>query len=122
MNDLKTEIKNLEKRIEDLRQIQNADMGASFKEAVQTEEMIDVAQHRLNDLKEKHESSNGQSNLVKSYNLDSLDGKKLLVQIVNSNPDPSKNIFSAESPIGQKILKAKPGDSVNIRNTDYLVR
>lgn len=113
------QIESIKKRIEDLRHIMNSDMGASFKEAVQTEEMIKILEIQLRQL--LHEKTSSTSGALENsiFNLKSKQGKIITVTITTSSPDPSKNIFSANSPIGQKLLQQKSGEKITLRNEEY---
>jgi len=113
------QIIDLEKKIEGLKAIKNNDMSASFKEAVQTQEIIEILEIQLAELRNTVNNPNQKG---RSIHLISEDGSETItVTVTSGNPDPSKNIFSDLSPIGIRLLKSKKGDKVVFRDKTYFI-
>lgn len=118
-NKLKKEIQKIKSRIEELKQVANSDIGASFKEAVQTQDMIKMLEIRLHDLIEE-DIGRGKDSQT-SFVLKSQKGQSIRVIITDGNPDPANNIFSHESPIGKEVTESKPGDKIKLRGEIYTI-
>ena len=113
----KTErINKLKTRITDLKKIMAADTNASYKEASQTEDMIQVFEKQLLEL-----VSIPQTNKVTTYILKDESGKKQTYFLAKANPDPFRNIISEQSPLGKKLKAAKLNDVLEHNKQRYKI-
>lgn len=113
---MQTKIKNLEKKIAQLRDDTKGEVKDSYKEAAQTQLMIETYEKQLTTLKQDQDSE-----IIRTVTLKSPDGGIKEFVISTSNPDPAKGILSEKSPIGKKLLKANSGDKITIGETIYIV-
>ena len=86
------EIQKLQARLDNLRKIYTEDIGASYKDAAQTEDMINMLELQMRELKNpgKKRGDSGRKFVLKDQKGNSID-----VFVVEDAPDPSKNKFSA---------------------------
>jgi len=118
------QIQKLEKKIADLRKIYANEIHESWTQGHQTQMMIDQYSEQLNRIKEQGRQSkqSNQTKQSKTYTLIDKEGDKKQFKVVNINPDPSKGSISRESPLGQQLSKAKPGDNIQIGDQIFLLK
>ncbi len=109
----KARIKKLKSKIAKLQEESGDDILMSLREAVQTEDMLNIMQKQLKDLEESEEDE-----VIAVFTL-KADSEEITIEIVNNNPDPSNLIITAESPLSKNLLKSEIGDIVNFRGKDY---
>ena len=95
---LKSRIQQIEKHIADLKQVQNSDTGASYKEASQTNDLIINYERQVHNLKE--ELVNLDESYI-TYILLSDSGIERVFTLVNKGADPFTSRISIGSPLGQ---------------------
>lgn len=116
------QIKRLEAEIAKLREIYASDIHDSFREGQQTQMMIDQYTKQLYRLKQQHLSTDNIENSdKKTFTLMNIEDSSITreFKLVESNPDPANGLISKGSPLGQQLLKAKPGDKIQIGSDSY---
>jgi transcription elongation GreA/GreB family factor len=106
------EIQSKEKKLLELRKILQSDTAASYKEATQTSEMIEVLELNLMDLKKILDN---EKNFIKKI-IAQCDNKEMVFYLVKKDGDPSLMRFSLESPFGIKLDLLRPGDELNYQD------
>jgi transcription elongation GreA/GreB family factor len=114
MND---DIIRLQKRLSDLKTIKNSDTAASFKEAVQTQEMIQILEIQIAEL-QKNNKKNIQNNI--RYML-STNNDKVEIILTYNQPDPFVSIYSINSPFGEMLLQKKIGEQIEFKGKKYII-
>jgi hypothetical protein len=110
------EIKKLQVRLDNLRKIYTEDIGASYKEAAQTEDMINMLELQMRELKKTGKNTEKD---VKEFVLKDTDGNLINVWVGDGNPEPSQNKFTSSSPIGKGLLLKNKGDRLMLRGVNY---
>ena len=110
-------IAKLENKIKEMQKVYKSDVRESYREAQQTQEIIHNLNAPLQRL--KVDSQNGTSLDTKNFVIKSGNQERIIR--VGNSPDPANGMISSNSPIGQKLIKSKPGDSITIGEDDYIV-
>lgn len=107
-------IQKLKAKIAKLQEDSGDDIFMSLREAVQTEDMLNLMQKQL---KAMEHLEDGETIAV--YDLKSSSGEEIKIHIVNNHPDPKNLVITENTPIGKQLLSSKVGDTVGFRNDDY---
>ncbi len=110
----KDEIAKLKQQKEDLDLVLAADQWTSFREAAQTEMDKQVLEKHLMTMENET-----QANIQTSYKLKSANGELVSYTVTDGAPDPSNNMISVNSPIGQKLAQMKVGDKLEIGGEEF---
>ncbi len=107
-------IEKLKIRIAELQKILAEDLKASHHEPGQTQEMLKILERQLDEL--EHPAVAGESF---DYTLRDSAGKKLVIKLVEQNPNPFENIFSNNSEFGKLLAALKKGQTISFRGVTY---
>lgn len=107
-------IAELNKRLDELREVYARDVKASHHEPGQTKAMIDLYERQLQQLME----NDGSSEILAEVELEH-EQERVNYTVVSQNPNPLERKISAESEIGQKLLAAEIGDLITIAGKEY---
>lgn len=114
---LNNRIVELQKKVMDLKKVLAEDQFSSFREAVQTTEMIQTYERQVCNLRE--EIANADFGMCQ-YDL-KCDDETISFFLVEFGADPFKKWISKASPLGQQLMHAKVGSSVTLANKEYQV-
>jgi transcription elongation GreA/GreB family factor len=115
---LQTRIAETNQQIAGLKQVLANDVGASYKEAAQTNDMIQSCEMQLASL---HEELISLDEKTTQYVLKAKDGCIRKLTLVAKNPDPSVGKISVDSPIGKILSESKQGDRIVIGSSGYVL-
>lgn len=110
-------ISSLQDKILDLKKVLANDTAASYKEASQTTEMIEVYERQVCNLRQ--EIANEDAGMTR-YTL-KHDNIELVYFLVEFGADPFKKWISKESPLGKQLKDSKLKDVINIGEKSYEV-
>lgn len=112
------EIHSKEKKLLELRKILQSDTAASYKEATQTSEMIEVLELNLLDLRD---SFNNEDQYIKRIKAQVLEDKVHIFYIVDKDGDPSRMRFSMASPFGLKLSQLGIGEKFQYQSREFTI-
>ncbi|HOY46259.1 MAG TPA: hypothetical protein PKU95_01345 [Candidatus Dojkabacteria bacterium] len=112
------EIQSKEKKLLELRKILQSDTAASYKEATQTSEMIEVLELNLMDLKNMLIQDKQYIKMIISKDDSNNDH---IFYIVEKDGDPSLMRFSTASPFGLKLSKLNKGDKFQYQDQELTI-
>lgn len=112
------EIQSKEKKLLELRKILQSDTAASYKEATQTSEMIEVLELNLMDLKNMLIQDKQYIKMIISKDNNNNDH---VFYIVGKDGDPSLMRFSTASPFGLKLSKLNEGDKFQYQDQELTI-
>jgi len=112
------EIQSKEKKLLELRKILQSDTAASYKEATQTSDMIEVLELNLMDLRDSLEQFEQYSKriIAKAHN-----NSEATFYIVDKDGDPSLMRFSIASPFGSKLNQLLDGDKFQYQDQEFTI-
>jgi transcription elongation GreA/GreB family factor len=111
------QINKLKKKLKELQDKAGDDVNYSYREAVQTEEMMKYYQKRIQEL----ENSDENFAVLAEYQLHDTENNEKIFTVVSSDPDPSAGKITADSPLGAKLLASKVGDTISLGPNEYKV-
>lgn len=114
---IQEKLNELQKRLLSLNKTLHEDIGASYREATQTTEMIEMLELQILDLKNELNNEKGLIRQIRVKNSNAIQEFYLL----SGNGDPDKLSFSLSSPFGQILNSIKLGDKINFRGNEFLV-
>lgn len=114
---IQEKLKELEQRLLVLNKTLHEDIGASYREATQTSDMIEMLELQILDLKKELKNEKGLLKMIRATNNGLVKDFLLLEQ----NGDPEELSFSISSPFGQILNSVKIGDKIKFRDDEYLV-
>ncbi|MBD3280390.1 hypothetical protein GF389_02605 [Candidatus Dojkabacteria bacterium] len=103
-------IEELERKIKELQKQYKSEVKESFKEAQQTQEMIQTFTKQVQFLK----SSSQKQDDIQVFRLKHPETNEERTIKIGHTADPINQIITAETPVGRKLLQSKPGDSIFI--------
>jgi transcription elongation GreA/GreB family factor len=109
---MKDKITDLEDKIKKLQEIYKDDIGASYKEAQQTQEMIHLYQTQL-ELAKKDKKQTKVKFFLKS------DVLEIEYTVQDENPNPRENIITKNSELGKSLLEKNIGESIFLNKEKY---
>jgi hypothetical protein len=112
------EIQSKEKKLLELRKILQSDTAASYKEATQTSEMIEVLELNLMDLKDMLIQDEQYIKMIISKDNNNNDH---FFYIVEKDGDPSLMRFSTSSPFGFKLSQLQKGDKFQYQDQELTI-
>lgn len=114
---IQEKLKELEQRLLVLNKTLHEDIGASYREATQTSDMIEMLELQILDLKKELKNEKGLLKMIRATNNGLVKDFLLLEQ----NGDPEELSFSISSPFGKILNSVKIGDKIKFRDDEYLV-
>lgn len=118
MKDILDTIKDLEKRIENLKETSGKDVLSSYNEATQTEQTLEMYETQLKYYKEKLDPKN---NLELGTFFLKNQNNEIFLKLVDSEPDPSQRKISINSTVGKALIDSKVGDEIKIGQDKYTI-
>lgn len=115
MENKREKIRKLKEKIKELQKIYKRDVCESFREAQQTQDMIEQLNKQLEYLKIESTS------VVNRRTFELTSGKKKRQITVAENADPVNNIISKDSPVGKLLISIKIGDIIKIGEREWKV-
>ncbi len=116
---IQDKLSELKARLLELNTILHEDIGASYREATQTSEMIEMLEMQIFDLKKQLENKDG--NIIRVIEVEN-NGSILEFILVKENGNPMDLSFSISSPYGEILNSIKVNDTIKFRDVDYLVK
>lgn len=118
MASIQDKIKEIDEKILELNKVYHEDIGASYREAVQTQDMINMLKKQKNELQKDSEMEIIPS---KRFILKSDDGETIIFNVVSSNPDRSNNEISIHSIIGDQLINSNSNDIILFKGKEYQI-
>jgi len=115
---IQEKLSELEKRLLVLNKTLHEDIGASYREATQTSEMIEMLEIQILDLKKEQKNEKG---ILKMIQVKGNGIIKVFI-LLEQNGNPQELSFSISSPFGQILNSVKIGDKIKFRENEYLVK
>lgn len=112
------EIQSKEKKLLELRKILQSDTAASYKEATQTSEMIEVLELNLMDLRDSLEQY---EKYLKRIIAQGPNNSQSTFYIVDKDGDPSLMRFSIASPFGLRLYQLIGGDKFLYQDREFTI-
>ena len=118
MKSIQDRINEIDAKILALSKVYQGDIGASYKEASQTQDIITLLEKQKFELKNQLEKGSGVS---KRFLLECLDGEKIDFSVVASNPDRSNNEISEQSIIGKQLMNSSQNDKITFKGKEFKI-
>ena len=118
MKTIQERIIEIDAKILALSKVYQGDIGASYKEASQTQDIISFLEKQKFELKQELEKG---SKTAKKFILECLDGEKITFNVVSSNPDRSNNEISIESLIGKQLMSSSQNDKIIFKGKEFRI-
>jgi len=118
MKNIQERIIEIDAKILTLSKIYQGDIGASYKEASQTQDIISFLEKQKFELKQELEKG---SITTKKFVLECLDGEMITFNVVSSNPDRENNEISVESLIGKQLINSSRNDKILFKGKEFRI-
>ena len=116
---IKEEIVEKEQKLLELRNILQKDTAASFKEATQTSEMIEILELNLFDLKHKLAHGAEYLKMITALNQDNVEQ---IFYVINNDGDPAQMRFSINAPFGKLLYELKINDEFKYKEETFRIK
>lgn len=118
MKTIQERIIEIDAKILTLSKVYQGDIGASYKEASQTQDIISFLEKQKFELKQELEKG---SITAKKFVLECLDGEIITFNVVSSNPDRANNEISIESLIGKQLMNSSQNDNIIFKGKEFSI-
>jgi transcription elongation GreA/GreB family factor len=118
MKSIQERIIEIDAKILALSKVYQGDIGASYKEASQTQDIISFLEKQKFELKQELEKGSIAS---KKFILKSIDGEEISFNVVSSNPDRSNNEISVDSSIGKQLISSSQDEKIIFKGKEFTI-
>ena len=108
------ELQKLKQKKEDLDKLLGQEQWYSWNDAAKVDMERKLAEKQLHELMNQTEPT-----FQKKCTLKSKQGSEKQFTVTDGAPDPSNNVISINSPIGQKLAQMKAGDKLEIGGEEF---
>ena len=115
---IKERIQEIDDKILSLSEVYQSDIGASYKEASQTQDIISMLERQKFELKAQLGKENQPA---KEFKLKSADGEIISFKVVQANPDRQNGEISIDSSVGQELMKSPKKAEIFLNNKKYKI-
>jgi len=116
--EIQRKIKEIEDRIVELSKVYQSDIGSSYKEASQTQDLISMLEKQKFELKIQLEKG---ITVSKKFTLKSEDGEIIAFNVVSSDPDRAKGEISIQSNIGNQLNTSSLNDKITFKEKSFKI-
>ena len=116
--EIQNKIVEIETRIDELNKVYQSDIGSSFKEASQTQDLISMLEKQKFELKTQLEKG---VTISKKFTIKCEDGETISFNVVSSDPDRSKGEISIQSHIGNQLNDSSLNDTITFKEKTFKI-